>query len=99
MKGHAEVVEYLKMLLKGELAARDQYFVHSRLYEDLGLSKLYARISHEMEEETQHADALLRRILFLEGEPDMAPNPFILVVQCRRCSSSIWLWSTKCVLP
>ena len=77
MKGHAEVIEYLKQLLKGELAARDQYFVHSRLYDDLGLSKLYARISHEMEEETQHADALLRRILFLEGEPDMSPNPFI----------------------
>lgn len=76
MKGHVEVVDYLKLLLKGELAARDQYFVHSRLYDDLGLAKLYVRINHEMEEETQHADALLKRILFLEGVPDMAPNPF-----------------------
>ena len=76
MQGHIEVIDYFKMLLKGELAARDQYFVHSRLYEDWGLGKLYERINHEMEEETQHADALLRRILFLEGTPDMAPNPF-----------------------
>lgn len=76
MKGHAAVIDYFKLLLKGELAARDQYFVHSRIYEDLGFSKLYERINHEMEEETQHADALLKRILFLEGVPDMTPNAF-----------------------
>lgn len=76
MQGHIEVIDYLKQLLKGELAARDQYFIHSRLYEDWGLGKLYERINHEMEEETQHADALLKRIIFLEGVPDMAPNPF-----------------------
>ena len=75
MKGHTEVVDYLKHLLKGELAARDQYFIHSRLYEDWGFSKLYERINHEMEEETQHADALLKRIIFLEGVPDMVPTP------------------------
>ena len=76
MKGHPEVIDYLKDLLRGELAARDQYFVHSRRYEDLGLHALYERIDHEMQEETQHADALLRRILFLEGDPDMSPKPF-----------------------
>ncbi len=76
MKGHPEVIDYLKELLRGELAARDQYFIHSRRYEDLGLHVLYARINHEMEEETQHADALLRRILFLEGDPDMDPHAF-----------------------
>ena len=76
MKGHPEVVDYLKFLLRGELAARDQYFIHSRRYEDLGLHALHQRMHHEMEEETQHADALLRRILFLEGEPDMTPDAF-----------------------
>lgn len=76
MKGHAAVIDYFKLLLKGELAARDQYFVHSRIYEDLGFSKLHERINHEMEEETQHSDALLKRILFLEGMPDMTPNAF-----------------------
>lgn len=42
MKGHAAVIDYFKLLLKGELAARDQYFVHSRIYEDLGFSKASA---------------------------------------------------------
>ena len=71
----APVIDYLKELLRGELAARDQYFLHSRMYADWGLSRLYERINHEMEEETQHADALLKRILFLEGTPDMTPEP------------------------
>ncbi|MBE2291267.1 MAG: bacterioferritin, partial [Xanthomonadaceae bacterium] len=76
MKGNPEVVECLKALLRGELAARDQYFLHSRRYEDQGLKALHERMSHEMEEETGHADAILRRILFLEGDPDMRPHPF-----------------------
>ena len=76
MQGQPDVIEYLKELLRGELAARDQYFIHSRRYEDQGLHALYERIGHEMEEETQHADALLRRILFLGGDPDMRPHAF-----------------------
>lgn len=56
--------------------ARDQYFIHSRQYEDQGLTRLYERIGHEMEDETQHADAILRRLLMLGGKPDMRPLPF-----------------------
>ncbi|WP_312467506.1 bacterioferritin [Stutzerimonas nitrititolerans] len=74
MQGQPQVIEYLKELLRGELAARDQYFLHSRMYADWGFAKLYERINHEMEEETQHADALLQRILFLEGAPNMTPD-------------------------
>ena len=74
MQGHPDIISYLSELLRGELGARDQYFLHSRLYEDMGYSKLYERINHEMEEETEHADALLRRILFLGGKPDMRPT-------------------------
>lgn len=76
MKGHPEILACLNELLRGELAARDQYFIHSRRYEDQGLKALYERLNHEMQEETEHADALLRRILFLEGEPDMRARPF-----------------------
>ncbi|HEY1078244.1 MAG TPA: bacterioferritin [Fontimonas sp.] len=76
MQGKAAVIDYLKMLLRGELAARDQYFIHSRRYDDIGLKALFTRLDHEMQEETQHADALLRRILFLGGVPDMSPDPF-----------------------
>ncbi|MCQ4347965.1 bacterioferritin [Pseudomonas stutzeri] len=75
MKGHTAVIDYLKTLLKGELAARDQYFIHSRMYQDWGFTRLYERLDHEMVEETEHADALLQRILFLEGVPDMTPDP------------------------
>ena len=55
MQGQAPVIDYLKELLRGELAARDQYFLHSRMYADWGFSKLYERINHEMER-AQHAD-------------------------------------------
>lgn len=76
MQGQPEVIECLIELLRGELSARDQYFIHSRQYEDQGLLRLFERIGHEMEEETQHADAILRRILFLGGRPDMRPHEF-----------------------
>ena len=76
MQGNTAVIDCLKALLRGELAARDQYFIHSRRYEDQGLLALYERLNHEMEEETQHADALLRRILFLGGDPDMRQEAF-----------------------
>ncbi|MFF7709791.1 bacterioferritin [Pseudomonas sp. NPDC007930] len=74
MQGHPDVIDYLNTLLTGELAARDQYFIHSRMYEDWGFTHLYERINHEMEEEAQHADALMRRILMLEGTPRMRPD-------------------------
>ncbi|KKW68080.1 bacterioferritin [Lampropedia cohaerens] len=76
MKGDPQVIDTLVELLRGELAARDQYFYHSRRYDDLGLKKLYERLNHEMEEETQHADDIMRRIFLLEGKPDMRPLPF-----------------------
>lgn len=76
MQGHPEVIAYLTEQLRGELAARDQYFLHSRRYQDMGLSKLHARSDHEMQEETQHADVLLQRLLMLEAEPDMRPSAF-----------------------
>lgn len=71
MRGNPEVVDYLNMLIGGELAARDQYLIHSRMYEDWGLSKIFERIDHESQEEAQHADALIRRVLFLDGTPNM----------------------------
>ncbi|MBJ6612133.1 MAG: bacterioferritin [Candidatus Thiothrix moscowensis] len=71
MQGKDRVIDVLKTLLAGELAARDQYFIHSRMCDDWGLSKLYAHYEHERQEESSHADAIIRRILFLEGVPDL----------------------------
>jgi len=79
MKGNAKVIEQLQSLLNGELAARDQYFAHSRKYLDWGLHKLYERINHEMEEETEHADRLVQRLLFLEAEPDFSSQDKVRV--------------------
>ena len=73
MKGNPEVIAYLNQLLAGELAARDQYFIHSRMYHEWGYGRLHARIAHEMEDETGHASALIERILMLEGTPAMVP--------------------------
>ena len=71
MKGDPQVIEKLNELLAGELSAMDQYFIHSRMYEDWGLTKLYERIDHEFEDEKGHAAKLIERILFLGGTPDM----------------------------
>ena len=72
MKGNDQVIAHLNTLLSGELSAIDQYFIHSRMYENWGFSKLYERIAHEVQDETNHADALIKRILFLEGTPDLS---------------------------
>lgn len=72
MKGHPQVIERLNALLAGELTSIDQYFIHSRMYHDWGLHRLYERINHEMQEEQTHADLLIQRILFLEGTPNLS---------------------------
>jgi bacterioferritin len=79
MKGNDKVINALNGLLGWELAAMDQYFIHSRMYDDWGLSKLYERIDHEFDDEKGHAAALIERILFLEGTPDMVTRPTINV--------------------
>lgn len=79
MKGKQNIIDELNQLLSSELAAMDQYFIHSRMYEDWGLNKLYERIAHEFDDEKQHADGLIRRILFLEGTPDMVTRDQIQV--------------------
>lgn len=71
MKGNQRVIDALNGLLAMELAAMDQYFIHSRMYDDWGLHKLYERIDHEFDDEKGHAAALIERMLFLEGTPDM----------------------------
>jgi len=71
MKGNQKILTLLNDLLAGELTAMDQYFIHSRMYEDWGLTRLYNRIAHEMQDETEHADQMIKRILFLEGTPNL----------------------------
>ena len=72
MKGNTKVIDALNGLLTHELSAADQYFVHSRMYQDWGMEELYERLKHEQEEELDHASKLIERILFLEGVPNVA---------------------------
>ena len=71
MIGSQKVIDYLNFLLGGELAARDQYFIHSEMYAEWHYGKLYDRIHHEIEDETLHEQAIIRRILMLSGTPKM----------------------------
>ena len=72
MKGDAQIIEILNSLLTGELTAVDQYLAHGELYADMGLPKLAEKALHESDHERQHARALMQRIHFLEGTPNVA---------------------------
>ena len=71
MKSDATVLKHLNRALGNELVAVNQYFLHSRMFQDWGLNKLADKEYEESIDEMKHADQLVQRILFLEGLPNL----------------------------
>jgi len=71
MKGNEQVIALLNEVLKGELTAINQYFLHAEMCENWGYMRLAKYMRKESIEEMQHAESLMERILYLDGTPTM----------------------------
>jgi len=71
MKGDPDIIRHLNACLTNELTSVNQYFLHARMYENEGYGKLAHKVYEESIGEMKHADRLIKRILMLDGFPNL----------------------------
>ncbi|MFP6757834.1 MAG: bacterioferritin [Alphaproteobacteria bacterium] len=71
MQGEPKIIEHLNLILKNELTATNQYFLHARMLKDWGLLRLADKVFEESIGEMKHADAIIQRVLDIDGHPNL----------------------------